>query len=208
MNKAFIINAHQHYPFAPGNLNRALAERITAYLEARGYETRHTAMADAYDVAEEIEKHRWADLIVLQTPVNWMGVPWSFKKYMDDVYTAGMGGQLCVNDGRSAEAPKKHYGTGGVLTDTRYLLSLTFNAPAEAFDNHNEWFFEGRGVDELFWPMHLNFRFFGMSPLPTFACFDVMKAPQIETDFARLEHHLNNYIAPLSGDLHREVATL
>lgn len=39
MNRAFVI---KHYPFAPGNLNRALAERITAYLEALGYETRCT----------------------------------------------------------------------------------------------------------------------------------------------------------------------
>ncbi|MEE4377576.1 MAG: NAD(P)H-dependent oxidoreductase [Candidatus Competibacteraceae bacterium] len=194
MDKAFVINAHQPYPFAPGNLNRALAERITAYLEAGGYETRHTTMASDYNVEEELEKHRWADLIILQTPVNWMGVPWSFKKYMDDVYSAGMGGQLCVNDGRSSDTPKKGYGTGGVLTDTRYMLSLTFNAPAEAFDDPNEWLFEGRGVDDLFWPMHLNFKFFGMSPLPTFACFDVMKNPEIEADFARLEHHLNKHI--------------
>ncbi len=207
MNKAFVINAHQHYPFAPGNLNRALAKRITAYLEAQGYETRHTSMTHAYDVEEEIDKHRWANLIVLQTPVNWMGVPGSFKKYMDEVYTAGMGGQLCVNDGRSTDAPKKHYGTGGVLDDTRYMLSLTFNAPAEAFDDPNEWFFEGRGVDDLFWPMHLNFKFFGMSPLPTFACFDVLKNPQIESDFVRLEHHLNNHIPLLSRDLRRQVAS-
>ncbi len=206
MNKAFVINAHQHYPFAQGNLNRALAKRITAYLEAQGYETQHTSMTHAYDVEEEIEKHRWANLIVLQTPVNWMGVPWSFKKYMDEVYTAGMGGQLCVNDGRSTDAPKKHYGTGGVLVDTRYMLSLTFNAPAEAFGDQNEWFFEGQGVDDLFWPMHLNFKFFGMSPLPTFACFDVMKDPQIESDFARLERHLNKHIPLLNGDLIREVA--
>jgi modulator of drug activity B len=31
--------------------------------------------------------------------------------------------------------------------------------------------------------MHLNFKFFGMEPLPTFACFDVMKNPDIENDF-------------------------
>ena len=29
-----------------------------------------------------------------------------FKKYMDDVFTAGMGGALCAFDGRSAEEPK------------------------------------------------------------------------------------------------------
>lgn len=39
--------------------------------------------------------------------------------------------------------------------------------------------------------MHANFRFFGMSALPTFACYDVMKNGDIENDFARLESHLN-----------------
>lgn len=41
--------------------------------------------------------------------------------------------------------------------------------------------------------MHLNFKFFGMRPLETFACFDVLKNPNIETDFERFEAHLNQY---------------
>lgn len=199
MSHAFIINAHQPYPFAAGKLNAALTERIAAWLERHGYETRHTAMTDDYDVAEEIDKHRWADLIVLQTPVNWMGVPWSFKKYMDEVYTAGMDGRLCLGDGRSAEAPTENYGAGGVLTNTKYMLSLTFNAPAEAFADENDWFFAGANVDDLFFPMHQNFKFFGMQALPTFACFDVMKNPQIEEDFTRLQAHLERHV-PLAGE--------
>lgn len=194
MSNAFIINAHQPYPFAAGRLNTALTDRITAWLERHGYETRHTAMTDDYDVAEEIEKHRWADLIVLQTPVNWMGVPWSFKKYMDEVYTAGMDGRLCVGDGRTAEKPIENYGAGGVLKNTKYMLSLTFNAPAEAFDDKNDWFFAGANVDDLFFPMHQSFKFFGLQSLPTFACFDVMKNPQIEKDFARLQAHLERHV--------------
>ena len=37
---------------------------------------------------------------------------------------------------------------------------------------------------------NMNFRFFGMKPLPTFACYDVMKNPNIENDFKRLDKHL------------------
>ena len=33
-------------------------------------------MQDDYDVAAGLEKHQWADVILLQTPVNWMGVHW------------------------------------------------------------------------------------------------------------------------------------
>ena len=88
MQNVFLINAHEYYPFAEGKLNQALVDRATAHLEARGYTVRHTAMQDAWEVDAEIEKHRWADAILLQTPANWMGVPWSFKKYMDFVYSA------------------------------------------------------------------------------------------------------------------------
>lgn len=198
MRNAFIINGHQPYPFAKGELNGAVASRITDWLKQQGFETRYTATAEPYDVDTEIEKHQWADLVILQTPVNWMGVPWSFKKYMDEVYTVGMDGRMTQGDGRTEDAPTRNYGMGGTLTDTTYMMSLTFNAPAEAFGDENEPFFAGDDVDDLFRPMHLNFRFFGMQPLPTFACFDVMKNPQIEADFKRLDAHLARHI-PVTG---------
>ena len=131
-----------------------------------------------------------ADIVLLQTPVNWMGVPWTFKKYMDEVYTAGMGGQLCDGDGRNREAPEKQYGSGGTLVGKKYMLSLTFNAPKESFDDTGQFLFQGKGVDDLLFPMHMNFRFFGMEPLPTFACFDVMKNAEVENDFKRFAAHL------------------
>ncbi len=190
MKKALIINAHQEYPFAKGELNKALADKFANFLSSKGYEIKTTTMKDNWDVEEEVEKHVWADLIILQSPVNWMGVPWSFKKYMDEVYTAGMFGKLCQNDGRSEEAPKENYGAGGLLQDTKYMMSLTFNAPKESFDDKNEYLFQGKTVDDLFFPQHMNFRFFGMKPLPTFACYDVMKNADIENDFKRLDKHL------------------
>lgn len=195
MKNVFIINAHQPWPFSEGKLNGAMAELAAEELGGRGYEIRSTNMVDGYDVAEELEKHQWADLIILQTPVNWMGVPWSFKKYMDEVYTAGMDGSLCDGDGRHRDDPSLHYGSGGTLNGKRYLLSLTFNAPPEAFDDASQFLFGGKGMDDLFFPMHMNFRFFGMEPLETFAALDVMKNPQIENDFARYREHLIQQLA-------------
>ena len=83
---------------------------------------------------------------------------------MDQVYTAGMDGRLCAGDGRSREDESKQYGSAGTLTGKKYMLSITYNAPREAFDDPDQAFFGGRGVDDLFWPMHLNFKFFGMTP--------------------------------------------
>jgi len=193
MSNILIINAHHYYPFAEGKLNQTLVERATEQLKAKGYTIDVVHTDEEWNVEEQLEKHQWADTIILQTPVNWMMPPWTFKKYMDEVYTAGMGGELCAGDGRNSEAPKKNYGTGGTLAGKKYMLSLTFNAPEESFDDPEEYLFQGKSVDELWLPMHMNFRFFAMENLPTFACFDVMKNANVEQDFERFELHLDTH---------------
>jgi modulator of drug activity B len=200
MSNIHILNGAQPYEFAPGKLNETLAERAKATLEAQGHEVRLTTVAAGYDVQAEVDSHLWADVVLLQFPVNWMGVPWSFKKYMDEVYTVGMSGQLSNGDGRSAAAPKANYGMGGNLAGTRYMISATLNAPAEAFGDLAEPFFQGMSLDDLLRPVHLNAKFFGMTPLPTFGAFDVMKNPDTESDFARFDDHLAKTFGELSND--------
>ena len=190
MKNVLILNAHHYYPFSEGKLNAALIEKADAFFKAKGYQTRVVNTQDEFDVETELENHQWADIVFLQSPINWMGMTWSFKKYMDEVYTAGMGGALCHGDGRHQDNPKANYGKGGTLTNTQYMMSLTLNAPAESFADAAD-FFEGKSVDDLVFPMHMNFKFFGMQALPTFACYDVMKNADIESDFARFEKHLN-----------------
>ncbi|MEG3345286.1 NAD(P)H-dependent oxidoreductase [Pseudoalteromonas sp. B5MOD-1] len=190
MKNVLILNAHHYYPFSEGKLNAALIEKADAFFQAKGYQTRVVNTQDEFDVETELENHQWADIVFLQSPINWMGMTWSFKKYMDEVYTAGMGGALCHGDGRHQDNPKANYGKGGTLNNTQYMMSLTLNAPAESFADATD-FFEGKSVDDLVFPMHMNFKFFGMQGLPTFSCFDVMKNADIESDFARFEKHLN-----------------
>ena len=194
MSNILIINAHHKYPFAEGRLNGSLVQKADELLTAGGHTTRVVTIDDGWDVDRELENHQWADIVLLQTPVNWMGVPWTFKKYMDEVYTAGMGGQLCDGDGRHREAPEKQYGSGGTLVGKKYMLSLTFNAPKESFDDAGQFLFQGKGVDDLLFPMHMNFRFFGMQALESFACFDVMKDADIENDFKRYSKHLETQL--------------
>lgn len=194
MKNIFITNAHHKSDFSPGKLNASLVERAKATFEKKGYNVRITAVEEGYDIQKELENHQWADVILVQSPVNWMGFPWIFKKYMDEVYTAGMGGELCDGDGRHRPEPKKNYGAGGTLSGKKYMLSLTFNAPAESFNDAEEYLFQGRSVDDLFMPAHMNFRFFDMEALPTFACYDVLKDPQIESDFERFDKHLEQHI--------------
>ena len=191
MSNILIINAHHAYPFSPGKLNAHFAQVAHDTLSAKGHTVRIITVSEGIDVAAELANHQWADDIILQSPVNWMGVPWPFKRYMDEVYTAGMDGTLCNGDGRHADAPEENYGSGGTLAGKRYMLSLTFNAPEKAFGRADEYLFQGKDVDDLFFPMHMNFRFFGMQALPTFASYDVMKNPKVESDATRFRDHLN-----------------
>ena len=195
MSNVLVINGHQPYPFAKGKLNATLTERARAVLADLGNENCLTSVAEGYDVEAEIAAHQWADVVLMQFPVNWMGVPWSFKRYMDEVNSVGMDGRMTRGDGRTAEAPNSNYGMGGTLGGTRYMLSATLKAPREAFDDPAEPFFAGMSLDDLLRPMHLHAKFFAMAPLPTFAALDVMKKPEVKTDLDRFEMHLREVFA-------------
>ena len=107
MRKILIINAHHYYSFAESKLNAALVEKAELLLTGQGHETRTAKIDDEWNVEQELEKHQWADVVIQQSLVNWMGVPWTFKKYMDEVYTAGMGDELCGGDGWHCETQKR-----------------------------------------------------------------------------------------------------
>mmetsp|Transcript_25710 Transcript_25710/g.102607 ORF Transcript_25710/g.102607 Transcript_25710/m.102607 type:complete len:127 (+) Transcript_25710:454-834(+) len=121
-----------------------------------------------------------------------MGMGWEAKKWADEVWTTGMGGTLCKMDGRHRDAPDDGYGTGGCLGGAQYMLSLTFNAPKGAFDRPDQYLFQGKSVDDLWFPFHMNQRFFALTQVPdsTFASYDVVKNPTIEADFKRFKTHL------------------
>lgn len=192
MKNIFIINGHQKYPFSEGRLNASLVEKAEAHFVQKGLNVIKTQTEADYDVTEEIEKFKSADLVFFQTPLNWMGVSWSFKKYIDEVFSMGMMGEMSDGDGRTKSDPKRNYGQGGKLRG-HYMISVTANAPKEAFNDKDETFFNGMSEDDLLRPMHLNFKWFGLEPLPTFMAYDVMKNPDIENDFIRFEQHLNTY---------------
>ena len=87
-------------------------------------------------------------------------------------------------------SPTEGYGTGGLLQGRRHMLSLTWNAPREAFIREGD-FFEGVGVDALYMHFHKANEFLGTTQLPTFICNDVIKNPQVEQYLADYTAHLN-----------------
>jgi modulator of drug activity B len=192
MKNVLIINAHQYYEgISSGELNNTMTTVIQEEMESRGCLVRVTNIEKGYEVNEEVERHLWADIIITQSPVYWFGTPWIYKKYIDEVFTAGLIQQcFLVDDGRSRQDPSRQYGTGGKMQGKQYMLSLTWNAPKEAFDDNNQVLFSGKSVDDVFIYNTVNYKFCGVVPVPSFSCFNVMKAPEISKDIERLKGHL------------------
>ncbi len=124
---------------------------ITGHLPASGcFDLKRTHIDSGYDIAEEVQKFLWADVIIYQMPGWWMGAPWTVKTYIDEVFTAGHG-SLYANDGRTRSDASQKYGSGGLIQGKQYMLSLTWNAPQQGFDDPTD-FFEGKGVDAVYLP--------------------------------------------------------
>ncbi|MDD2830393.1 MAG: NAD(P)H-dependent oxidoreductase [Sulfuricurvum sp.] len=192
MKNILLINAHQFFEgISTGKLNETMATVIKEEALKRGYEIKETVIEKGYVIDEEVQKHVWADIIIVQGPVYWFGLPWIYKKYVDEVFTAGMfAGSFLTGDGRTREDLSKQYGTGGSMQGKKYMLSLTWNAPVEAFGDENQILFQGKTVDDVFISNTANYRFCGVEIMPSFSCHDVMKAPDVEGDIEKLRNHL------------------
>lgn len=191
MMKILILNGGKRFAHSKGELNQSMTSFAQQHLLSLNHEVKVTTIDDGYDIESEIEKWLWADTIIQQTPAWWMGVPWTVKKYIDDVFTLGHG-RLYQSDGRSRKNSHSQYGSGGLLQGKQYMLSVTWNAPEEAFTDTQQ-FFEGAGVDGVYLAMHKAHQFLGMTPLGTFMSNDVIKNPQIDRDITRYKQHLNQF---------------
>lgn len=190
--KVLLINGAQTFGHSGGRLNDTLHDIANKTLIEWGHETQQTIIALGYTETDEVAKILWADTIIYQMPGWWMGVPWKVKRYLDDVFTAGHG-SLYLSDGRTREDVSKQYGSGGLLHGKHYMLSVTWNAPVEAFNKFGN-FFDGRGVDGVYFPFHKSQQFVGLNALPTFMVNDVIKAPQVDNYITAYRNHLESVI--------------
>jgi len=188
MKKILLLNGGKAFAHSHGQYNTTLHDAALAFLDRAGCDVKTTFIDGGYDAEEEVQKILWADVVIYQMPGWWMGAPWTVKKYLDEVFTVGHG-SLYANDGRTRSDASQKYGSGGLIQGKQYMLSLTWNAPVQAFEDPSD-FFEGKGVDAVYFPFHKANEFLGMTGLPTFICNDVMKVPNIEHDVARYEQHL------------------
>ena len=171
MKKVLILNGHQYYDVvAKGELTLNYINKANDFFVKNGFEVKHTNIEKGYNIEEEIEKFEWADYVLFQYPVYWMGVPWITKKYIDETFTQG---RHYSSDGRSRSDASKTYGSGGLLNG-KYMLSLTYNCPTSEFDNPKG-FFDGLTLDEAHVAVHKTFQFCGLKPMETYSVHDIFK---------------------------------
>lgn len=196
MKNVLIINGHQRYDeVAEGNLTRAYINKADEFLTHNGFTVKHTTVESEYSIKEEIEKFAWADYFIVQYPVYWMGVPWITKKYIDEIFSAGVNSVTYESDGRSRKDPSKTYGNGGLMNEKKYMISLTYNCPISEFDN-KDGFFDGLSLDEANISIHKTFQFCGAKPLETYSVHDIFKGDlNLENELSVFEETLKrNFI--------------
>lgn len=191
--KVLLINTHLTYPnWTEGTLNQSFLQVAKDFFLTKGFEVLETKVEAGYQPSEEVAKHLEADIVILQTPINWFGSPWIYKKYVDEVFNHGLQTkQFLTGDGRTSDDPSKQYGTGGLMQGKKFMICATWNAPAEAFDNPNQQLMQGKGTADLFLNISSNYRFCGYDILTDYNCFNIFRRDNLSED-------LDNYLTHLA----------
>lgn len=190
--KVLLINTHLTYTgWTEGTLNNSFIQKAKDFFEAKGFEILETKIEDGYNADEEVEKHLEAAIVILQTPANWFGAPWIYKKYVDEVFNSGFASKkLLLGDGRTREDARKQYGSGGLMQGRKFMICATWNAPAAAFDNPENKVFEGKGLTDIYLPITSNYRFSGYDIIDSYNCFDIFRSGDIAKDLEKYPVHL------------------
>lgn len=186
--KILIINGFypHHYKgdhfagLARGRLAASLVDIMEDEL-CENHELDFTHITEGYNVREEHEKFKWADIIIMHTPIYWFYIPSEFKKYIDDIYVPGI---------FTGESHGPGYGYNGNLSG-KYMLSMTWNAPESSFNPDG--FMEG-DVDLVMINLHKTNQFVGLEQLPSFSLHDVIKNPNMKEYERKLRSHLRKVI--------------
>ena len=199
MKNIFIINGSHPFAHSGGKFNESLFETTAAYFRALDdTAVQTTQVGDSYDPLEEVEKFKWADLIIYHTPIWWFQLPFGFKQYIDVVFTEGHQNGIYTSDGRSSKNPDINYGTGGLMHGKKYILTTSWNAPKAAFTLENE-FFEQKSVDDgVMFGFHKMNAFAGLERLATHHFHDMEKNANVPLELEKYNTFLNE-VTQLQG---------
>ncbi|WP_282031832.1 NAD(P)H-dependent oxidoreductase [Winogradskyella eximia] len=198
MKNIFIINGSHPFAHSGGRFNETLFNNTISYFDKREeFEVKSTQVGENYNVKEEVEKFKWADIVIYHTPIWWFQIPFGFKKYIDEVFTEGHQNGIYASDGRSRLNPDINYGTGGLMHGKKYILTTSWNAPKTAFTLENE-FFNQKSVDEgAMFGFHKMNAFTGMELLATHHFHDMEKNADVPFELNNYSTFLNDVMINL-----------
>lgn len=195
MKKVFVINGGQIFGHSGGKFNELLTNWTLNFLKENDFEIRTTNINDEFDLFAEAENFKWADLIIYHTPIWWFQVPNRFKKYIDEVFSAGHKNGIYESDGRHRTNPEINYGTGGLMHGKKYMVTTTWNAPETAFTLPGEFFEETSVDDGVLFGFHKMNKFTGMQKIDGFHFHDLEKNATPE----RIENYRKEYLKHLEN---------
>ncbi|QEU90603.1 NAD(P)H-dependent oxidoreductase [Streptomyces kanamyceticus] len=114
------------------------------------------------DIRAEQEKLAWADVVVFQFPLWWLGPPAILKGWFDRVLVQGFGFGI-----KDPEGQALRYGDGG-LAGKRALVVTSIGARESSFGPRG---IHGPLEEVLFPLLHGTFWYTGMAALPPFAVY-------------------------------------
>ena len=198
MKNIFIINGSHPFAHSGGRFNETLFDNTISYFDTlEEFEVKFTQVGENYNVKEEVEKFKWADIVIYHTPIWWFQIPFGFKKYIDEVFTEGHQNGIYASDGRSRKNPNINYGTGGLMHGKKYILTTSWNAPKTAFTLENE-FFNQKSVDEgVMFGFHRMNAFTGMELLATHHFHDMEKNADVPFELNNYSTFLNDLMINL-----------
>ncbi|HEY4539875.1 MAG TPA: NAD(P)H-dependent oxidoreductase [Faecalibacter sp.] len=175
MKNILIVNGAIRFAHSGGTFNSSLVEWTTAKAEELGNVVKVIHVQEEFDAMQEVEKFKWADVIIYHTPIWWFHLPSRFKFYLDEVLTAGYNNGMYKSDGRSHVNPAINYGTGGLMQGKYYMITSTWNAPEEAFTLEGEFFKQTSVDDGVLFGFHRMNDFLGLTRLDGMHFHDLEK---------------------------------
>ena len=170
-----------HLAIGRSKINRALLAAIRELERVAVHDLLETYPDFYIDVAREQARLREVDLLVIQHPLYWYGVPAVIKHWLDTVLTRGFA------HGVGAE--------GGALRGKALLQVVSTGAPESAYRVGGQ---HGLPVAELFIPLQSVARFCGMTWLPPLVLHGGHGLPDevIAAHARRYRETLANYVHP------------
>lgn len=193
MKNILIINGWHSFSDSTGLFNKSLFNSTkNFFMRFDYYFIKETQMDKGYTIEEEVSKYVWADIIIYHTPIWWFSIPFKFKKYFDEILTAGYHNGIWTSDGRSSENPEINYGTGGLLHGKKYILTTSWNAPKGAFTLPGEFFAEIDSDQSVLSGFHAMNRYIGLDLIKSIPFYDIEKNADIPKELKKYTTFLDN----------------